>query len=132
MMAACPPLCPTPLPMTTLPSLKTYPTFPTKFKGRRFQNEDWTKWEAVQLADELEETREMVKADWECWNKLEERFSDSDEDDQDEARRDKRMRQRWNVEPLQHAQEMDMSSYSLSLPPTAWVSGTKSSAQRKR
>jgi len=27
---------------------------------------------------------------------------------------------------------MDMSPYSLSLPPTAWVSGTKSSAQRKR
>ncbi len=42
------------------------------------------------------------------------------------------MRQRWNVDPLQHAQEMDMWLYSLSLPPTAWVSGTKSSAQRKR
>jgi hypothetical protein len=27
---------------------------------------------------------------------------------------------------------MDMLPYSLSLPPTAWVSGTKSSAQRKR
>jgi len=27
---------------------------------------------------------------------------------------------------------MDMPPYSLSLPPTAWVSGTKSSAQRKR
>jgi len=27
---------------------------------------------------------------------------------------------------------MDMSPYSLSLPPTAWISGTKSSAQRKR
>jgi hypothetical protein len=27
---------------------------------------------------------------------------------------------------------MDMSPYSLSLPPTAWVSGTKCSAQRKR
>ena len=26
----------------------------------------------------------------------------------------------------------DMSPYSLSLPPTAWVSGTKSSAQKKR
>jgi hypothetical protein len=26
---------------------------------------------------------------------------------------------------------MDMSPYSLSLPPTAWVSGTKSSTQRK-
>jgi len=86
----------------------------------------------VQLADELEATREMVKADWECWKKLEERFSDSDEKDQDEAHRDKRMRQRWNVKPLQHAQEMDMSPYSLSLSATAWVSGTKSSALRKR
>jgi hypothetical protein len=86
----------------------------------------------VQLADELEAKREMVKADWKCWKKLEQQFSDSDEDDQDEARRDERMRQRWNVELLQHAQEMDMSPYSLSLPPTAWVSGTKTSAQRKR
>jgi hypothetical protein len=74
----------------------------------------------------------MVKADWECWKKLEERFSDLDEDDQEKSRRDKRMRQRWNVDPLQHAQEMDMSPYSFSLPPTAWVSGTKSSAQKKR
>ncbi len=86
----------------------------------------------MQLADELEAKREMVKADWKCWKKLEQQFSDSDEDDQDEARRDERMRQRWNVELLQHAQEMDMSPYSLSLPPTAWVSGTKTSAQRKR
>ncbi len=94
----------------------------------------------MQLTDELEATRLMVKADWECWKKLEERFkrihgpllSDSDEDDQDEARRDKRIRQKWNVGLLQHAQEMDMLPYSLSLPPTAWVSGTKSSAQRKQ
>ena len=56
-----------------------------------FRNDGWTKWEAVQLADELEATREMVKADWECWKKLEERFSDLDEDDQDEARRDERI-----------------------------------------
>ena len=99
---------------------------------RLFRNDGWTKWEAVQLADELEATREMVKADWECWKKLEERFSDLDEDDQDEARRDERMRQRWNVGPLQHAQEMDMLPYSLSLPPTARVSHTKNSAQRKQ
>jgi len=25
----------------------------------------------VQLADELEATQEMMKADWECWKKLE-------------------------------------------------------------
>ena len=52
---------------------------------RLFRNDGWTKWEAVQLADELEATREMVKADWECWKKLEEQFLDSDEDDQDKA-----------------------------------------------
>jgi hypothetical protein len=33
----------------------------------------------------LEATQEMVKADWECWKKFEEQFSDFDEDDQDEA-----------------------------------------------
>jgi hypothetical protein len=59
----------------------------------------------------------MVKVDWECWKKLEERFSDLDEDDQDEACEDKRMRQRQNVDPLQHAQEMDMLPYSLSPSP---------------
>jgi hypothetical protein len=93
----------------------------------------------VQLADELEATREMAKADWECWKKLEERFErihgpflfDLDEDDQDEVRRDKRIRQRWNVDPLQHIKETDMLPYSLSLPPTARVSHTKNSAQRK-
>jgi len=59
-------------------------------------------------------------------------LSDSDEDDQDEDRRDERIRQKWNVNPLQYAQEMDVSPYSLSLPSTAWVSGTECSAQRKR
>ncbi len=34
-----------------------------------FQNNRWTKWEAVQLADQLEAKREMVKANWECWKK---------------------------------------------------------------
>ena len=115
-----------------LPYTRTQRSRQNLRERRQFRNDGWTKWEAVQLADELEATREMVKADWKCWKKLEEQFSDSDEDDQDEAHRDERMRQRWNVEPLQHAQEMDMSPYSLSLPPTAWVSGTKSSAQRKR
>ncbi len=94
----------------------------------------------MQLADELEAIQEMMKADWECWKKLEKQFkqihgpflSDWDEDDQDEVRRDERIRQRWNVDSLQHAQEMDTLLYSLSLPPTAWVSGTKSSAQMKR
>ncbi len=35
MMVACPPDCPTPLPMMTLPApLHAYPTFATKFKGK--------------------------------------------------------------------------------------------------
>jgi hypothetical protein len=52
----------------------------------------------VQLADELEAKQEMVKADWECWKKLEKQFEqihrpflfDLDEDDQDKACRDKK------------------------------------------
>jgi hypothetical protein len=64
---------------------------------RLFRNDGWKKWEAVKLADEMEAERDMMKADWECWEKIEERFKrihgpflfDSDEDDQDEAHRDK-------------------------------------------
>jgi hypothetical protein len=60
---------------------------------RLFQNNRWTKWEAVQLVDELEAEREMMRADWECWKKIEEQFNqihrpflfDLDEDNQDEA-----------------------------------------------
>jgi hypothetical protein len=114
-----------------LPSMRTQRSRQNLRERRQFRNDGWTKWEAVQLADELEATREMVKGDWECWKKSEEQ-SDSDEDDQDKTCQDKRIRWRWNVDPLQHAQEMDMLPYSLSLPPKAWVSGTKSSAQRKR
>jgi hypothetical protein len=45
-----------------------YSTFEAKFKGKdRFRNDGWTKWEAVQLADELEATQAKAKADWECW-----------------------------------------------------------------
>ena len=39
-----------------------------------FRNDGWTKWEAVQLADELEAEREMTKADWECRKKIDQRF----------------------------------------------------------
>ena len=54
---------------------------------------------AVKLADELEAERDMMKADWECWKKIEEQLEqihgpflfDSDEDDEDEAHRDKRI-----------------------------------------
>ncbi len=43
-------------------------------KRSQFQNDGLTKWEAVQLADKLEATQAMAKADWECWKKLEEGF----------------------------------------------------------
>jgi hypothetical protein len=42
----------------------------------RFLNNGWTKWEAVQLADELEATRSKAKADWdhwECWKEANKR-----------------------------------------------------------
>jgi hypothetical protein len=39
-----------------------------------FQNNGWTKWEAMQLADELEAKQDMVKTDWECWKKKEKQF----------------------------------------------------------
>ncbi len=103
-----------------------------------FRKDGWTKWEAVKLTDELEAERDMMKADWECWKKIEERFErihrpflfDSDQDDKDEAHRDKRIQQRRNVDPLQHIIKVDMLLYSPYLPPTAWVSRTKNSAQR--
>jgi hypothetical protein len=60
----------------------------------------------VQLADELEVEQAMAKADWECWKKLEEGFkmicghflNDFDDDDQEDARQDERVRQRWAIE----------------------------------
>jgi hypothetical protein len=60
----------------------------------QFRNDGWTKWEAVQLVDELEVEREMAEADWECWKILEEGFetihghflNDFDDDDQEDAR----------------------------------------------
>ncbi len=32
-----------------------------------FQNDGWTKWEAVQLVDELEAKQAMEKAKWDLW-----------------------------------------------------------------
>jgi hypothetical protein len=91
----------------------------------------------VQLADELEVEQAMAKADWECWKKLEEGFetshghflNDFNDDDQEDARRDKRVRQRWAIKLMQHAKEMDMLTPSPS--PQQHGSRTKNSAQRK-
>jgi hypothetical protein len=48
----------------------------------------------VQIEDKLEAEQEMMKADWECWKKIEEQFEqihkpflfDLDKDNQDKAR----------------------------------------------
>jgi hypothetical protein len=85
--------------------------FKANFKDRRlFRNNGWTKWEAVELADELEAKQEMVKVDWECWKKADKQQEDLDlqingtflfewDDLSEEALRDtdKCLRQRWNA-----------------------------------
>ncbi len=89
-----------------LPSMPTQRSRQNLWDRRLFQNVGWTKWEAVQLADELEVEQAMAKADWECWKKLEEGFkmicghflNDFDDDDQEDARQDERVRQRWAIE----------------------------------
>ncbi len=50
-----------------LPSTRTQRSRQNLREWNRFQNDGWTKWEAVQLADELEVTQAKAKADWECW-----------------------------------------------------------------
>jgi hypothetical protein len=71
---------PSPLSYTLANDDPPLPSTPTQrlrqnLRDRRlFRNDRWTKWEAVQLADELEAKQEMVKADWECSKKLEKQF----------------------------------------------------------
>jgi hypothetical protein len=50
-----------------LPSTRTQCSRKKLREKNRFRNNGWTKWEAVQLADELEATQAKAKADWECW-----------------------------------------------------------------
>jgi hypothetical protein len=62
MMVACPPHSPTPLLMMTLPSPPRLPNVCKKLRERRqFQNDGWTKWDPVQLSDELEAKWAMAK-----------------------------------------------------------------------
>ncbi len=76
--------------------------------------------------DKLEAKQAMAKADWECRRKLEEQIEqiqglflfDLDDDDQEDTHQDERIRQRWTVELLQHAKEMNM--LPVSLPSAAW------------
>jgi hypothetical protein len=69
---------PSPLSYTLANNDPPLPSMPTQCSRQNlrdrhlFRNDGWTKWEAVQLADKLEAKQEMVKADWECWKKLEE------------------------------------------------------------
>ncbi len=64
------------------------------------------KWEAVQLAEELDTKQAMAKADWECWKKLEEQFEqihglfsfDLHDDDQEQACQDACAREQCNVD----------------------------------
>ncbi len=49
-----------------LPSTRTQRLRQNLRERNQFRNDGWTKWEAVQLADELEATRAKAKADWEC------------------------------------------------------------------
>ena len=46
-----------------LPSTRTQRLRQNLRERNRFQNNGWTKWEAVQLADKLEATQSMAKAD---------------------------------------------------------------------
>jgi hypothetical protein len=124
-----------------LPSMPTQRSRQNLRERLHFQNDGWTKWEAVQLTDKFEAKQAMEKADWECWKKLEEGFKqfrglllfDLVDDDQQDAHRDERIRQRWTVELSQNGQEMDMSPYSsLSPSPQQCGSCTKTSAQRKQ
>ena len=82
----------------------------------------------------------MEKADWECWKKLEERFErihetyifDSDDDNQDKASQDERIRQKWNVGPPQHVKESDMSPLSPSPSPQQRRSHTNEISDQKK
>jgi hypothetical protein len=62
---------PSPLSYTLADDNPPLPSMPTQRSGqnlrerRQFRNNGWTKWEAVQLADELEAERTIAKADWE-------------------------------------------------------------------
>jgi hypothetical protein len=94
----------------------------------------------VQLAGELEVGRVMAKADWKCWKKSEEGFetihghflNDFDDDDQEDAHRDERVRQRWAIELMQHAKAKEIDMLTPSISPQQRRSHTKNSAQRKR
>ena len=76
-------------------------------------------------AEDVGAKQVMEKADWECWEKVEEEFKqihrpflfDLDDDGQEDTHQDKRIKQRLNVKLLQHRQDTEMLPYSHHLPP---------------
>jgi hypothetical protein len=92
---------PSPLSYTLADNNPPLPFMPTQhsrlnLRDRHlFQIYGWTKWDAVQLADELDAKQEMVKMEWKNWKEAEKRYeqlvslplllSDSDDDGQNEA-----------------------------------------------
>jgi hypothetical protein len=89
-----------------LPSMLTQCSIKNLREQHLFQNNGWTKLEAVQLADKLEAKQAMAKADRECWKKLEKQFKqihglfsfDLYDDNQEQARRDTCIRERCNID----------------------------------
>ncbi len=68
---------PSPLSFTLTDNDPKLPSIPTQHSRQNlrdrhlFRNDGGTKREAVKLTDELEAERDMTKADWECWKKIE-------------------------------------------------------------
>ncbi len=124
-----------------LPSMHTQRLRQNLRDRRLFQNNVWTKWEAVQLADNLEAKQNMEKIEWKYWKEVEKQYeqlvllplllSDSDDDGQNEAHQYawQCVKKRLNADPLQIAKEMVMLSPFLSLSPQQLVSHTKDSNQ---
>ena len=142
MMAACPPHCPTPSPTTTLPSPPCQPNVRGNFYrkalvlkqrvdkmgacaayGQTGSNMSHGKgWLGV-----LEEIGRMIRTN--LWTLL----FDLDDDDQEDARKDKRITQRWNIKLLQpHGQVMDILPYSWSPSTQQREFHIKTSAQGKQ
>ncbi len=126
---------PSPLSYTLANDNPPHPSMPTQCSRqnlrdkRLFWNDRWTKWEAMQLADELEAKQEMVKADWECWKKLEEQieqihrpfflFGQRWPRRSLSVRKDKREMECWPIANCKR--DGHVTLLPISLPRTVWV-----------
>ena len=61
-----------------LPSTRTQCLRQNLREKHHFQNGGWTKWEAVQFADELEAKQDMEKDDWEYWKEADKQWEGLD------------------------------------------------------